>query len=156
MPVEEFDLVRLIREGLARQLAHLGEGEDGGQISPYALSSPTPPILYVTLGDPAVEYDVTAQRGADHWTFLIVGMAGAVDDIPSQMRLDRWLASSGRLSVKAAIETDRTLGLGSDVVNGLRVTTGSADQILTREGGGGLLTRVWTVQLYARGKGETA
>lgn len=93
-----------IRQGLAANLAAIPDT----QISAYMLDNPTPGMLQVA-GLDEIEYDRT--YGRDDTLFVVIeGCASlASGDIGSQKRFDRWLASSGAESVKAAVESDKTL-----------------------------------------------
>ena len=75
----------------------------------YALESPTTPAFEVEFGGKV--YDQTMSRGLDTYTFIIRGLSSsAVLDEAAQRTLDKYLESTGSNSVKAALETDRTLG----------------------------------------------
>jgi hypothetical protein len=133
-----------IRTGLADALAAI----PGVQSSPYPLSAPTPPCFFVQPAE--VNYDETLGRGYDRWLFTITGLVSAGSgDIGAHMNLDRWLAPSGAESVKAALETDATLG---GHVEDLRVLTASGYRVFQREGGGIALGCEWSVLLFARGE----
>ena len=73
---------------------------------------------------------------------------GAVTDIGSQKRLDGMLAATGADSVKAAIESDRTLDGACD---SLRVVRCSGYRLFGREGAPSVLGAEWDVEIYARG-----
>lgn len=101
-----------IRAALASAL------EDLGECSGYLLSQPSPPAFEI---EPAgVEYDQAYNRGLHEWTFTVRGFVATATDIEAQKNLDVWLAATGTGSVKAAIETDLTLG---GVVETLHVTS---------------------------------
>jgi hypothetical protein len=59
-----------------------------------------------------IEFDLNANRGADTYTFIIYVLVGRADDRTAQRRLDGYVV--GDESVKAAIESDRTLGGAAD------------------------------------------
>lgn len=99
-----------IREGLRANLASLDLGGYSAlQVSAYGLSNPTPPCVQV-IGPDEITYDRAMQRGHDDWVILVQAFTGLVTDRGAQELLDRLLESSGSSSVKAAIESDRTLG----------------------------------------------
>jgi len=79
------------------------------QVSAYLLSSPTPPAVYV-VGPGQVEYHRAMVNGLDNWTMLIQATAGLTTDQGAQIRLDGFIGATGASSVKAAVESDRTLG----------------------------------------------
>ena len=68
--------------------------------------APRPPIA-VVMPDRIV-YDLNARRGADTFFFTIMLLVGRADDRAAQNNLDGYLV--GTNSIKAAIESDRTLG----------------------------------------------
>lgn len=93
-----------IRRGLAGNLAAIADT----QVSAYMLDNPSPGMLQVA-GLDEIEYDRTF--GRDDTLFVVIeGCASlAAGDIGSQKNFDRWLASSGAGSVKAAVESDKRL-----------------------------------------------
>jgi hypothetical protein len=132
-----------IRLGLAENLRQLGN-DTGIQISPYALSSPTPPAIQILPGE--ILYDQAFRRGLDVLTLLIQAFVSFTSDIGSQTRLDELLDPTGAHSLKTAVESDSTLGnLVADVsvtnATGYRVAQGANGPILLCE---------WSVQVYAQ------
>ena len=115
-------LVTDIREGIAANLVAV----KGLQVSAYMLSRPTPPSAHVIPAE--VSYDETMRRGMDDYILTVQVFVAYVADVAAQQRLDGFLASSGATSVKAAIESDRTLG---GKVDDLRVTGASGYQVFT-------------------------
>lgn len=113
------------------------------QINAYALASPTPPGLQII--PPAVNYDLAMNRGLDEWTFVVQGFVAFTTDIGAQKLLDT-LCNPGAGSVKAALETDRTLG---GAVQSLRVTNQSPGRMVEQAGGSPLLMVEWQVQILA-------
>jgi len=132
----------LIRAGLAANLGVLGIQNT----SAYMLANPTPPSVHVFPA--GVEYDLAMARGLDHWTLTVQLFVALSADIGSQVNLDRYLASSGALSVKAAIESDPTLG-GSCA--DASVTSCSGYRQFVSEGRPPYLGVDWTVEVYATG-----
>ena len=95
-----------IRAGLANNLRSI----KGVQVSAYILSNPTLPTLWVR---PAPEGFVSYHQsmgGVEEWRFHVQAYFGISSDIGAQKALDQLLASTGPTSVKAAIESDPTLG----------------------------------------------
>lgn len=75
----------------------------------YVLANPIAPAFEVELD--RIVYDGAMSRGHDEWFFTIRGFSGASTERAAQMRLDSWMNSTGTSSsIKAAIESDRTLG----------------------------------------------
>lgn len=131
-----------IREGLAANLAAI----DGCQVSAYMLSNPTPPTVHVYPGD--IDYDLAMHRGLDKWTLTVQAFVGMVSDQGAQVKLDAFLAPSGATSVKAAVESDKTLG---GLVSDLQVVSCSGYRVYARESGGPVLGAEWTVEVLASG-----
>lgn len=131
-----------LREGLARNLSTI----PGVQVSAYVLANPTPPAIEVAPGP--VDYDQAMRRGTDLWLFNLRAIVGLTTDKGAQMRLDRLIAPSGDESVKAAVESDVTLG---GVAQSLHVVRCSGYQVYERQGGAPYLGAEWEVHVYATG-----
>lgn len=122
-----------IRNGLAVNLATI----TGLQTSAEQLSNPTPPAAWVTPGDPVVEFDTAMGRGIDKWNLVVEVFVALTSDKGAQRRLDGFIAGSGATSIKAALQSDRTL---AGVAHDLRVTRvdGYAEYQLARVAGAGI------------------
>jgi len=131
-----------IREGLADNLNTI----DGINADAYLRSVVSPPWIEVQPGE--TEYDLAMARGLDRWTLTVRALVGATTDMGAQLLLDGMLQSSGVLSVKAAIETDRTLG---GACSSLQVIRCSGYRLISREGHGPLLGAEWIVEVLATG-----
>lgn len=131
-----------IRAGIAANLATI----TGVQILAYMLASPTPPFIQIYPGPMA--YDAAMARGLDRPVYMIQAAVSTTTDQGAQIMLDQLLEASGAMSVKAAVESDRTLG---GKVGGLRVTEMSGYKWLVLEGHGMMLGADWTVEVLARG-----
>jgi hypothetical protein len=100
-----------IRTGLAANLATLKTTYRDMQVSPYVLSNPTLPCIWIKPTQGAVtEYHQAMQDGQETWTLSVQAFVGSGSDITAQTVLDELLATNGGHSVKAAIEADTTLG----------------------------------------------
>lgn len=133
-----------LRRGLAANLSNLP-----WQISPYVLDNPSPPCVYIASGP--IEYDQTMGRGHDNWEYLVYALVGYVSDIGAQMTLDTMLASAGPMSVKALVESDRTLG---GAAYSLRVESSTGARVYTLAGpnqSAPALGAEWTVLVMASG-----
>lgn len=97
-----------IRQGLADNLATI----PGLRTSWWAPDNPTPPIAVIVPEN--VEYDAAFQRGADTYTFRIIVIAQRADARNAQSTLDSFCVPSGATSIKAAVESDKTLGGNAD------------------------------------------
>ena len=131
-------LVADIREGLKANL----ETIDGFQVNAYALSNPTSPSMDIELSK--TTYD--AAMRSDNWRFTVSAFVALTSDIGAQKRLDELLSTSGARSVKAAIESDCTLG---GVVDDLRVTETSGHKTFAGGTGGKLLGAEWLLEVLA-------
>lgn len=85
----------------------------------YILNQPRPPCFDVDIHEDGVNYDLAMSRGIDEWWFKITALCATGTADGAQRTRDGFLKSSGTGSVKAALETDRTLG---GVVDSLHVT----------------------------------
>ena len=95
-----------IRDGIAANLGAV----PNLRVSATYLDAPRPPVAMV-LPD-GVDYDLNAARGADTFTFIVSLLVGRADDRAAQRNIDVFIV--GPDSVKAAIESDRTLGGAAD------------------------------------------
>ena len=112
----------------------------------YLLSEPTPPTFEI---EPAgIEYNQAHANGVNEWTFTVRGFVGTASDLVSQQSLDVWMAASGTGSVKAAIESDLTLG---GVVSSLQVVRVSAPRTfaVSSQPNSLYLGAEWTVRILA-------
>jgi hypothetical protein len=134
-----------IRAALAASLGVL----EGVQVSPYELSNPTPPVIWVKP-DPGefVTYHQAMRNGLELWHFIVEAYAGAMFDIGAQMTLDPFVASSGPTSVKAAIETDLTLG---GLVQNLECTNAHGYAAYQRADGTAFHGCRWNVTAHVQG-----
>jgi hypothetical protein len=95
-----------IRAGLKDNLER-----DGVLVSPYVLSNPTLPVIWIRPSPTeGIEYHQAMGNGVENWTMLVQAYVGIPTDIAAQKTLDEMISSTGTNSVKAAIESDKTLG----------------------------------------------
>ena len=134
--------VAQIRSGIATNLATVTDV----QVLAYVLSNPTPPAFAVFPA--ACDYNQAMARGLDRWTFTVQAIVSAASDQDGQKQLDTYLAPTGSTSVRAAIESDRTLG---GVVDNLVVTRVSGYQLYADERGANLGAE-WSVEVWASGQ----
>lgn len=104
-----------VRAGLVTNLNALKTGYRDMQISPYELSNPTLPAIWVKPTPGAVveyhqSFATMASAGQETWSFTIQAFVAAGGDIAAQQVLDELLNSDGAHSLKAAVEADKTLG----------------------------------------------
>jgi hypothetical protein len=93
-----------VRAGLGTALDTI----TGLRVFDYVPDSLSPPAAVVEPLE--VDYDEAMRRGLDFYRAFILIIVGRMSDRSSQDRLDAYVAGSGASSVKAALETDRTLG----------------------------------------------
>lgn len=112
-----------IRAALAANLGTLKSTYRDMQISPYVLSNPTLPTIWVKPAqDGVTEYHKTFETmgspdGQATWMLTVQAFVAGGGDIAAQKVLDELLDTSGDHSVKAAIEADKTLGgAANDVI----------------------------------------
>lgn len=74
----------------------------------YVPDSLSPPAAVVEPLE--IDYDEAMRRGLDVYRAYILVIVGRMSDRSSQDRLDAYVAGSGSSSVKAALESDKTLG----------------------------------------------
>lgn len=129
-----------LRTGLADAMSTLL----GVRIYDNLPDAPVPPAAIIELQ--GVTYDSTFARGSDEYRFGIVFISGRADDRSAQARIEAWIAGHGTGSVKAAIESDPTLG---GICGACRVTESSGLQALDRPDGTSFLGVEFTITLFA-------
>lgn len=134
----------VIRAALAANIAALAAAE-GFQVSQYMIG-PSPPAIEIS-GIEEIRYDVAMQRGGDQNNVLVRAFVSTGLSEGTQQKLDRLLASSGATSMKAAIESDPTLGGACD---DLRVTDCSG-YVVYPTATGNVLGAEWTIQIETTG-----
>lgn len=102
-----------LRDAIATNLSTI----TGLRTSGFVPDNPNPPQAVVEPS--SITFDTTFGRGLDEFDFTVNIIVGRVSDRVSQANLDAYCSSSGELSVKSAIESDRTL---SGYANDCRVT----------------------------------
>jgi len=132
-----------IRDGLAANLATIR----GLRVSSWLPDSINPP--HVVIAPPTIKYDQTMGanvHGVDEYTFTIRVFVNRDVTRVAQNLLDSYCAATGEQSIKAAIESDRTLG---SAALDLRVTDclGVSPQVF--EDGQVYLTATWSVFIIA-------
>ena len=131
--------LRDIRLALADNLALI----PSVNVSAYIQANPVLPVIWVRpSSEPGIVYHRAMQDGVEDWTMLVQAYVGTNVDRGAQEQLDKLLASSGASSVKAAIESDKTLGGHADnlVVQGC-----TGYQEYARPDGTTALGAEWTV-----------
>jgi hypothetical protein len=106
-----------VREGLKANL----EAIKGMRVYDLIPSVPVAPAAVV--GQLDFTFDLNNARGLDQANLDVVVLVQRFTERTGQNELDKYLAGSGDYSIKAAIESDRTLGGACDT---LRVTSAEA------------------------------
>ena len=94
---------------------------EGLRVQDVVVDSIAPPVAVIGFPD-RIEFDAVMARGADRLLIPIRLYVGRASDRAAQDKLDGYLAPSGYLSIKAAIEDDPTL---DGACQTLRVTEAS-------------------------------
>jgi hypothetical protein len=128
-----------LKAGLATNLATI----TGMRTSTQIPEQPQPPVAIITLN--TINYDTTFGRGLDEYSFTVTVIVSRADGRNAQNLLDPYVASTGTLSVKSAIELDRSLG---GYANDCRVTGLSTYGNLTI-GETNYLAAEWSVTVFA-------
>ena len=129
-----------LRNGLAANLATIS----GLRTSATVPDSINPPIAVVMPA--SVTYDIAfARTGGDEYEFTVLVIVGRVDERTAQNRLDAYCSGTGTGTIKAAIESDKTLG---GKAMSLRVTSLRNYNQLT-VGDTTYLSAEFVVQVYA-------
>jgi hypothetical protein len=132
-----------VRAGLYANLQTIRlDGEDL-QITQYMLGGPTFPTIEVAYPE-KIEYDVASIGGAQWIVFVVRAMIGLTTDQGAQYKLDQLLDTDGPASVKAALESDTTLGGACDDI---RVSGASGYMVYPRHAGD-VLGADWSVDIY--------
>lgn len=113
------------------------------QVSAYILASPTPPGIHIFPGES--RFDLAMNRGLDEYDFTVQAFVAWSSDQGSQAFLDELRDPINARSLKAAIESDLTLG---GVCEDLRVMGISPYRNLVTMDNRSLLVSDWTVTVY--------
>lgn len=99
-----------IRDGIATNLRNI----PGLRAAPELIDNPNPPVALIQLDN--IEYDGAFAKGLVTYTFTIMIIVARTVERDAQRRLDAFALDSGAQSVKAAVESDKTLnGAAFDV-----------------------------------------
>jgi hypothetical protein len=131
-----------LRLGLAANL----EAGLSVPVSPYVLSNPSMPIVWVRPSyDTLVTYHEAMRSGVETWSLIIQAYVGALtDSAEGQKLLDELVSSTGPGSVKLAAESDPTLG---GVAANAYVTACRSYAEFTRPDGATVLGAEWLVEI---------
>jgi hypothetical protein len=132
-----------IREAIATAMATI----DG--LSTRSTIKDIADIPIAMVGNPAIEYDKAFGRGHDDYDIPVMVLVSRTVDDESQEKLNAYLDPFGTSSIKAAIESDSTLG---GVVEDLRVVGTEGRPDMYAVGSVEYLGAVLTVHVMAPGK----
>jgi hypothetical protein len=97
--------VSALRTGLATNLATIA----GLRTAATVPDQINPPIAVVM--PTSITYDLAfARNGGDDYEFSVMVIVGRVDERMAQNKLDKFCSGTGAQSIKAAIESNSTLG----------------------------------------------
>ncbi len=114
--------------------------------TPYRVNSPKPPFAWVVPNPKVlIEYHQAMVNGLEIWHMRVEVYAGANNDIGAQQALDAMVTGSGAANVKAAIESDKTLG---GACSSLIVTEVGGYAEYTRPDGATLIGASWDIDVY--------
>jgi hypothetical protein len=136
-----------IRTGLKTNLNTLTAANPTLTVSAYVMNNPNPPLIWVRPNpDVLIDYHLAMRDGYETWHLVVQAYAGAIDDIAAQQTTDAFLASTGTSSVKAAVESDLTLG---GACNGLLIRECRGYTEFSRPDGATLIGAEWDVEVHA-------
>jgi hypothetical protein len=92
-----------IRTGIATNLGTISGLRTAAEIP----DSPNPPMAIVVLD--SIDYHQAMQNGLTRYNFTVTVVVGRAAERQMQRKLDSYCAVTGSQSVKAAIESNRTL-----------------------------------------------
>jgi hypothetical protein len=113
------------------------------RVFPYWADRVTPPAAVVAWPDP-LTFDATMGRGLDRMTIPVIVMVGAFNSRTTRDAMAKYLAGSGDMSVKQAIERHHT-----NAYDSVRVRTAEVNSYTV--GGTELLAATFDVDLIGTG-----
>lgn len=131
--------VSQLRSGIAANLASIA----GLRTAAIVPDQVNPPVA-VILPD-GITFDRTMRRGMDEYGYRVLLIVDRVDWRTGQQAMDAYCAPSGPSSVKAAIESDRTLGGAAQDLRVSEMRNYGTNQI----NGADYLTAEFVVTVYA-------
>ncbi len=93
-----------ILQGLSTNLATI----PGLRVADHIPEGVQPPMAVIQIQ--SVTYHQAMQGGLSEWQYVVSMVSGRMGDRSSQLNLDAWMDYGGAQSVRAAIESDPTLG----------------------------------------------
>lgn len=108
----------------------------------YLLTPVTAPGFEVEVAN--MQYDATYGRGTDELDVIVRGYLSLNEPAESEKRRDNWIDGTAGESIKAAIESDKTLGGACD---SLRVTGATARTVVPVDSNAAYLCAEFTVHI---------
>lgn len=114
------------------------------QMTGYLLTPVVSPGFEVDFADPTVSFDGTFGRGTDEIDLVVRGYLSLNEVDENQKRRDNWLDGTAGESIKAAIESDKTLGGACDDLQVIRAT---GRTVVPVDSNAAYLCAEWTVHI---------
>lgn len=112
-----------IRAGLGANIATIS----GLRVSTYIPDDLNPPVAVVSA--PTITFDTAFNNGLTTYDFTVTVVVGRTSERTAQSKLDAYSDPSGASSIKAAIESDKTLGGASQTLRVTRTNGNSVVQV---------------------------
>jgi hypothetical protein len=80
----------------------------GLRVADHLPEAVSPPMAVIQIQ--SVTYHRAMKGGSSEWKYVISVVAGRMGERSAQITLDGWMSWDGSQSIRAAIESDRTLG----------------------------------------------
>jgi hypothetical protein len=96
--------ISAIREAMAVNLATV----PGLRTSAEMPDNPNPPIATMSLD--TVDYNLAMNQGLTLFNFTVIVIVGRAAEKRAQRKLDAYCSQDGDLSIKLAVESDKSLG----------------------------------------------
>lgn len=93
-----------IQEGLAQALTAIPDL----RVADHLPEQLNPPVAVIQIQ--SVTFHRAMRGGLSAWEYVVTVIAGRMGERAAQRSLDNWMSWSGPWSVRAALETDQTLG----------------------------------------------
>jgi len=130
------DIRQALADNISRNITSL-------TVYPSLRAAPALPCAQITRGP--IEYQVAFNDGLHRPDFIVTVYVPLQNDVLAQQNLDAYMEVDGADSIKAAIESDCTLG---GLVQDLDVVSATGEQPYTTAAGAQVLGTDWTVQVW--------
>lgn len=133
-----------IRSGIRANLVAAGFND----VNLYTTSNPAPTCFEIDLANEGVNFDQAFNRGLVELALVVRAVIADTVDVEAQVKLDTYIDGAASTDVKAAIESDRTLG---GAAQNSQVTQVIPRRYKSETTGGLLYCAEWTVRVMATG-----